>query len=192
MSIQPDNNGNYRIEIGEKVYNFSQEQINKYPKLLDPQSKYIIGFDDILPIIYSYPESCIKADLLEANHTKQLFLSNCEWFGIVLEDSIILHLSSSMAKEIQEISEFIKEEVGKKGKKKLRFSVLREVQEFASDYIELFVSHNSDTNPIEVINLLELGTKKALDMLILKDFRSKNVILPFINAFLKKFLPNQS
>ena len=56
MSIQPDNNGNYRIEIGEKVYNFSQEQINKYPKLLDPQSKYIIGFDDILPIIYSYPE----------------------------------------------------------------------------------------------------------------------------------------
>ena len=97
-----------------------------------------------------------------------------------------------MSREMQEISEYIKDEVGKKGKKKIRFSVLRDVQEFASDYIELFVNHKSDTNPIEVINLLELGTKKAVDMLVLKDFKSKNIIKPFITAFLKKFLPNQS
>ena len=58
---------------------------------------------------------------------------------------------------------------------------------------ELTLLSDATVDPIKFNqSTISIATKKALDMLILKDFRSKNVILPFINAFLKKFLPNQS
>lgn len=185
--VETSSSNVHEIKVQDKIYAFSDEMIAKYPKLLDPSLRYSINFDSVLPIIYDYPVSCLDPKLLDENHEKQIFLSNCEFLGIKLEDSVIIHLSKTLKDEITECSEYVQKKAGKKGKEKLRFINLREVQEFASEQEVAFSEHGSDVKPLDIIRMLELGGK-CIDTLVLHDFKSKNVVLPFIKAFMSKFL----
>lgn len=180
---------NIKIEIGDKTYNFSQEMVNKYPKLLDPSAKYTLGFETVLPIIWEYDPSVLRNDLLDENSEKTLFLANCEFFGIKLSDAMILHLSSNLKKDIQECSDFIQRETGKKGKTKMRYINNKAVVEWCSDQEKAFIDSGSDIKPLDIIKLLEVGNK-ALDQLVLHDFKSKNLVMPLIKKFLQFFLPD--
>ena len=46
LPLQP--NDNVSIKIGEKCYDFSKDMVTKYPKLLSPETRYMIGFDSLL------------------------------------------------------------------------------------------------------------------------------------------------
>ena len=184
-------NDNVPVKIGDRIYDFSKDMCIKHPKLLDPSIRYMIGFDSVLPIIYGYPVSCIREDMIDENSEKQLFLKNCERLEIKLSDELILHLSSKLKSEIEECTEYVAKKAGRKGKgenAKMRFVNLKEVQEFCAESDGLFDDHGSDIRPLDVIRLLEVGTKKAIDQLVLKDFKSNNIIRPFITKFMSFFL----
>lgn len=109
-----------RVTINGKQYEFSQDMIKKYPKLLDPNTRYMLGFDSLLPIIYDYPLSTIPESMLDDVSEKNQFLRNAERLDIKLSDDLILHLTSKLMKEVQECSEYIRNNVGKKGLQKMR------------------------------------------------------------------------
>jgi hypothetical protein len=189
----PESNSdkNYKIEICGKSYDFSQEMVDKYPKLLLPEARYTINFESILPLIYEYPVSCIEPRLIDESHEKTLFLSNCEWLGISLSNEVILHLNRESKKEIEEAHKFIRAQTGKKGKKKIRFALDQEVQLFCERHAEAHAEIYQDLKPIDIVRMLEIGDS-ALDSLTLHDWKGKNCVRSFIKVFTEFFLPKRS
>lgn len=169
-----------------KKYKFSQDIVDKYPKLKDKAAPYTLSFEAILPLLLDYPASCIPKSLIDERHEKELFLSNCEFFGISLDESVILHLSGESEKKITECCEFVERQAGKKGKDKVRFSLRKDVRRFCSKVEGALKCLYSEIKPIEIIEKLELGEVKEL---VLWDWKSKNAVLPFIDSFMKEFFP---
>lgn len=177
------------INVQGKDYYFSPDHVKRYPKLLDPDAKFLLSFKAILPIIYGYPASAIDPHLLDENFEKQRFLAACEFLDIHLTDDLILHLSKALRDEVQSCSDFIQSRIGTKGKEKIRYTHRREVAEFcAQNFDALFRQHGSEVRPIEVISYLEIGTKDLLDTIVTLDFKTKNLILPLIRKFSESFL----
>lgn len=176
---------NTKIEICGKEYDFSQEMLVKYPKLLDPSMRYTVGFEAVLPLIYDYPPSCIPPSLIDEAHEKSLFLSNCEFLGIKLSDDVILHLNKETKKKILECAEHIAEVSGRKGRNKMRFSLKKEVSKWCRSLEQGMSEIYEALKPIEIVQMLEEG---SIDELVLHDFRYKNCVNHFINLFREKFL----
>lgn len=177
------------LVICGKSYEFSDEMLKKYPMLLDPSARYTVSFDDILPLIYEYDPSVLPSDLFCDNSRKQMFLSNIEFFQIPVSDAMILHLSKSLREDIQECSDFVQREAGNKGRgknAKVRFSNLKTVVEFCCEHDQKFL--NADVKPLDIVKYLEIGTQKAIDTLVLHDWRSSNLVMPFVKSFLERFL----
>lgn len=180
---------NTQIEILGKKYDFSDEMIRKYPKLLDAACKYTINFDAILPLIYDYPPSCIPQGLLDEDSEKEIFLSNCEFFGIQLSSEVILHLNKKTKEELSECQEFIEKQAGKKGKKKVRFSLKKDVQNWCYQIQGASKELYDGLKPLEILQMLEAG---SLDILAIHDFRGKNCVRSFLRLFMEKFLQKSS
>jgi hypothetical protein len=173
------------IIINSKSYDFSPEMLQKYPKLLDPAARYTLGFDSLLPLFYDYPASCICPTLLDEPHEKTLFLSNCEFFGIVLSPDVILRLNTETKKELQECSDYITRSTGRKGANKMRFSLKKDVRLFCREHEAAHSELYHDIKPLEIVEMLEEG---VIDALTLHDWRSKNAVKSFTKLFLEKFL----
>lgn len=186
---------NVRIEICGKMYDFSKEMVEKYPKLLDPATRYTINMDAIIPLVYEYPVSCIPQQLLDEDSEKIIFLSNCEWFNLKLSDDVILHLNQKVRKDIEECHQFIRAQTGKKGQKKLRFSSSGDSHEIPRWCTVLYEQdkevYDSAIKPTEILNYLEIGGS-LLDILTIHDFKGKNVVTNFIRLFKEKFLSRAS
>lgn len=180
---------NLRIEIAGKFYDFSREMVNKYPKLQDPAARYTLGFDSILPLIYDYPASCIPPSLIDEPHEKTLFLSNCEFFGISLSDDVILHLNKETKKDLEKCQSFIEEEVGRKGRNKIRFSIRKDIRVWARELENASQEIYQGLKPIEIIEMMEEG---SLDILALHDWKYKNCVRGFVKLFMEKFFPKAS
>jgi hypothetical protein len=186
-SENSENIDQFTLELMDgKKYKFSKLIVDKYPKLLHPDAAYTLHFEAILPLLLGYPPSCIPETMLDDRSEKELFLSNCEFFNITLTDDVILHLSSECVKKVSECVDFVKKEAGKKGEEKLRFCLRKDVAKFCSETEKAFKDIYSDIKPIEIVQKLELGEVKDL---VLHDWRSKNAVIPFINKFIKFFLP---
>ena len=187
--IQPHNSTSSthvnEVKVSDKVYYFSDEMIASHPKLLDPSTRYSLNFDDVLPILYDYSPSCLNSELMSDYARKQIFLSNIEWLDIQLSDAVILHLCQNTKRDLQECSDFVQKQAGKKGEKKLRFCLRRDVAEFAESFSEMFRKELADIQPIDIIRYLEMG---LVDKLTILDFKSKNLVSPLIDKFIELFL----
>ena len=173
------------VKVLDKVYYFSDEMIKAHGKLLDPSTRFSLNFDDVLPILYEYSPSCLNSELMSDYARKQVFLSNIEWLDIKLSDDVILHLCQNTKKDLQECADFVTKQAGKKGEKKLRFCLRRDVAEFAESFSDMFRAEIADIQPIDIIRYLEMG---LVDKLTILDFKSKNLIGPMINKFMEIFL----
>ena len=173
------------VKVLDKSYFFSDEMITAHPKLLDPSTRFSLNFDDVLPILYEYSPSCLNSELMSDYARKQVFLSNIEWLDIQLSDSVILHLCQNTKRDLQECADFVSKQAGKKGEKKLRFCLRRDVAEFAESFAEMFRRELAEIQPIDIIRYLEMG---LVDKLTILDFKSKNLVSPLIDKFMELFL----
>lgn len=181
----------HSIIIGGKSYDFSEEMVRKYPKLLDPAARYTLGFEAVLPLIYDYPPTVLPKTLLDEQCEKELFLSNCEFFDIKLSDQVILHLCSEARKDLEECVKHIGEKLKHRAKKsKVSFQLDKKVQMFCLDHEESLSQIYSDIKPLEIIQRLEASVTnpKHLEALLIHDWKGKNCVMSFVKDFLKFFL----
>lgn len=181
----------HAIVIGGKSYDFSEEMVRKYPKLLDPSARYTLGFEAVLPLIYEYPPTVLPKTLLDEQGEKELFLSNCEFFDIKLSDQVILHLCSEARKELEDCVKHIGEKLKHRQKKsKVSFQLDKKVQMFCLDHEESLSEIYSDIKPLEIIQRLEaaVSNPKHLEALLIHDWKGKNCVMGFVKSFLKFFL----
>ena len=172
------------VQVQDKKYPFNQEHLKKHPKLLDPDVVFLLDFEKVLPIIYGYPISCLKGDWLDEDSEKQTFLCNLEFLDITISNELILHLCSSLKKEVLESSDLVQKHIGSKGKKKIRVDQDREIATFTASYDAAFRQAGADITPNEIIRYLSIGTESLLDQIVVSDFKSKNLISSFIKSFL--------
>jgi len=173
------------ISVLDKKYYFSKEHVKKYPKLLDPDTRFLLQFDNLLGILYSYGASCIDPKVLDEPHEKQIFLMNLEFLEIEINNDLILHLCQGLRKEVQEASDLVARHVGGKGKSKIRIDQDKEVVKFVCSYDAAFRECGADFSPTEIIRYLAAGTPSLLDAIVISDFKSKNLISSFVKSFLE-------
>lgn len=176
------------VNIQGKDYFFSPDHVKKYPKLLDPDAKFLLGFDSVLPLIYGYSVSSIEEDLLENNAKKTVFLAAVEFLDITLPEAAILHLSKSLREEVERIHQYIRKKVGNKGDDKLRFVNRRKPRELAAKFDAVFRQHKAEVTPDIVLTYLEYVDPAFRDEIVVLDFKTRNLIMPLIRAFREKFL----
>lgn len=172
-----------------KEYTFSKEHVEKFPKLRDPNTRYLLHIEAVIPLIFGLPCSTIPSELLDSPSEKELFLANANYLGIEISEDVILHLNTETAKQLELCAKYIASETGKKGRKKIRFCNLKHVQAWCYDLQKKFSHLYNSITPLEILRLLELGEIRDL---ILLDFRGKNVVGSFIKAFSKFFLSPSS
>ena len=181
----------HSINIGGKSYDFSEEMVRKYPKLLDPSARYTLGFEAVLPLIYDYPPTVLPRTLLDEQCEKELFLSNCEFFDIKLSDQVILHLCTESRKELEECVKHIADKVKHRQRKsKVSFQLDKKVLAFCIEKQDAVAEIYSDIKPIEIIQRLEaaVSNPKHLEALLIHDWRGKNCVMSFVKDFMKLFL----
>lgn len=171
------------IQVLDKKYYFSPDHVKKCSKLLDPDVRFLIGFDSVLPLIYGYPPSCIPETLLDDLSEKQTFLCNLEFLEIEINDALILHLCKSLRKEVQETSDLIRRKMGSKIKNKIRADQSQEVVSFCCQHDSAFRESNANILPLDIIRYLCTGNSGLLDTITIADFKSKNLIGSFIKSF---------
>jgi len=172
------------IKIFDKEYPFTKAMIAKHPKLLDPDCLFLLNFESVLPLLYGYPPSCIRGDLLDEDSEKQTFLCNLEFLEIELTESMILHLCRHMRQEVQEASDLVKRHTGPKGKRKIRIDQDTEVVTFACQQDQAFREAGANIMPMELLRYLSTGAESLLNAIVIADFKSKNLIGRFIKSFL--------
>lgn len=172
-----------KISVLDKDYFFSPEHVRKYPKLLDPDARFLLSFDSVLPLIYGYGPSALDQKLLDEPHEKQRFLLTLEFLEIELNNDLILHICSSLRKEVSDLSDLVRRRTGKKGTKKIRIDQDQEIVSYACQHDQVFRQSGADILPLDILRYLATGTGSLLDSIVIADFKSKNLISGFIKSF---------
>jgi hypothetical protein len=180
------------IKLGTQSYPFSKTHVARYPKLLDPNFRFLLPpYEPILALIYGYPPESIPEDLINDPSEKTKLLYACEFLGIRLPDSFILHLSKKLSADLRECVKYIKKKVGRKGKNTCRLLKNKDIKAFVLEKRAVFRDAGSAMDPQEILEKLETddnGERSFLDQLVVDDWRTDNLISGFINAFIEKFL----
>ena len=178
------------IKIGERTVPFSKAMIEKYPKLLDPNTRFLLEpIEPLICLIYGYPPEAIPENLINDNSEKTKFLFGCEHLGIKLSDEFILHLSTKLSQDLRESCDYIKRSVGRKGHKFMRLMKSKEIFDFCWSFRKLFADSGSSLSPEDVLRGLESDTAgEKIKELVVEDWKTNNLITGFIKKFLSKFL----
>lgn len=175
------------IRINGKDWDFSPAMVKRWPKLLHPDTRYLLKIESLIPILYGYDPACIPEDLLDDPSEKQTFLHNANWLEVQLSDQTILHLSKQLKKDVQEAASIVKQIEGSKGRDKARILYSKPVLEFVSQFDDRFRELQADITPQEVLSYLSIASESFIDKIVLNDFKSNNEIMKFIRSFIQKF-----
>lgn len=189
-SVPPSTDTITTIYCQRKAYDIPTSLTLKYPNLMDPIiMSSIFDFDICFMLIQGLPPSCIPSDRSTDYSKKQILLQDLEKLEFDIPDPVKLYLSPLAIEEFTEARKWLIRWAGPKGLRKNRAKIDQALLAECVKYRKTLASHGCDLDPMsDILEVLSNSEyEDAVSDMVILDFKSKNLVLPCVQFFLKKF-----